>query len=288
MTEYLFKDNPSKRASLLHAATLVKNGWNQATVRGNNNLRDLIESQGGLVDDLFTQGQDFSELKGMIGVLRSLNRANFDFDVITIADDNYPNRLKDIPGAPPVLYVMGSQELLEAEKGMAVVGTRELYDPIVIQDGKEIVSRLVQSDYVIVSGLAEGCDTLAHQTAIEKEGKTIAVLGTPLDIFYPVENRDLQTRIAQDHLLVSIYPIGLRTFPNYFAFRNRVTVGLANDGVTVIQAGEKSGTQHAMNDCDTQGKTLYVLNHNSDEKWFGKRKEKMGNKFKIVGAKNGQ
>src|SRR5690606_30838806 len=98
----------------------------------------------------------------------------------------------------------------------------------------------------IVSGLAKGSDTLGHEAAIRFGGRTIAVLGTALNAFYPAENRKLQEEIATKHLLVSEYPIGLRSFGSFFANRNRTTVGLSSHGIVVARAGDRSGTQHAV------------------------------------------
>ncbi|WP_249114146.1 DNA-processing protein DprA, partial [Vibrio parahaemolyticus] len=114
----------------------------------------------------------------------------------------------------------------------------------------------------IVSGLAAGSDTLGHQAALKYSGRTIAVIGTPLDQYFPKENRELQDEIAKNHLLVSEYPIGIRSFGSFFANRNRTTVGLSSEGVVVARAGDRSGTQYAIRHCVEQGKQLYALENN--------------------------
>jgi DNA processing protein len=117
---------------------------------------------------------------------------------------------------------------------------------------------------------------LGHTSAIELNEKTIAVLGTPLTSSYPKENKELQEEIAKNHLLVSEYPIGIRSFGSYFASRNRTTVGLSTDGVVVARAGDKSGTQYAIRFSIDQGKPVYVLENNIHEKnyeWVSKYKK---------------
>ena len=160
-----------------------------------------------------------------------------------------------------MLYCSGNIELVNA-KTIAVVGTRQLEDDIDIVEGKKVLQRLLDKGYVIVSGLAKGCDTLAHSYVIEHGGKTIAVLGTPLNKYYPKENKHLQEIIASQHLVVTQYPIGIKTFPSHFAHRNKTTVGLSTEGVVVIRAGDKSGTQHAIKECIYTKKPLYVLMNN--------------------------
>lgn len=161
---------------------------------------------------------------------------------------------------PPILYYRGNQQLLQ-HKMMAVVGTRRLSDELDKEAGQKIVQRLVDKDYCIISGLARGCDTLAHQTAINCMGKTIAVIGMSPEKYYPSENRKLQDMIASECLLLSPFPVGLRTFPSHFAYRNQIMVALS-EGIVVIRADDKSGTQHAIRKAAEAGKIIYALKNN--------------------------
>jgi len=97
---------------------------------------------------------------------------------------------------------------------------------------------------------------------LEHGGRTVAVLGTPLDRYYPKENRTFQDQIGSDNLLVSPYPISAETFPSYFAHRNSITVGLSSEGVIIIRSDDRSGTQHAVRETLKQGKKLFVLENN--------------------------
>ncbi|MBI2151245.1 heme-binding protein, partial [Candidatus Woesearchaeota archaeon] len=197
-------------------------------------------------------------------LIRTYERLEIDIGLLSITSDNYPAGFKNVDIAAPLLYYRVNQELLN-NKVMAVIGTRRLEDSQDITDGKKIVERLVNANYTILSGLALGCDTLAHQTAVEFSGKTIAVLGTPLDKYYPLENKDYQDFMAREHLLISQYPIGITTYPSHFAHRDKTQVHLS-EGVVVIRADDKSGAQHAIKEAAKRNKQIYALKNN-----YGKR-----------------
>jgi len=141
--------------------------------------------------------------------------------------------------APRVLYAAGSLKIPLPAPRVAIIGTRKpSYEGI--RDATEITRELVKRGVVIVSGLARGIDTVVHKTTINNGGKTIAVLGTPLNKFYPSENKPLQELIMKEHLAVSQYPIGHVTKPKDFVFRNR-TMALLSDASIIIEAGKVSG-----------------------------------------------
>ena len=102
---------------------------------------------------------------------------------------------------------------------------------------------LADNDATVVSGLASGIDTVSHKSAIEQGGRTVAVLGTPLNVAYPASNRDLQKLIADCHLVVSQFPAGRPVTRKNFVMRNR-TVALISDASVIVEAGEGSGTRH--------------------------------------------
>lgn len=145
--------------------------------------------------------------------------------------------------APKALFVAGDVALLTGgQLRVSVVGTREP-----TRDGFErtraLAIELVRRGVVVVSGLAKGVDTAAHRTAIENGGHTIAVLGTPLGVAYPAENRELQDLIMREHLAVSQFPRGMRGGAKAFPMRNR-TMALLSDATVIVEAGEGSGTVH--------------------------------------------
>ena len=158
--------------------------------------------------------------------------------VLTYHDSDYPSRLKEIYDYPPILYVRGSL-LPEDEWCLAVVGTRRatVYGRQVTE---EIVADLARSRITIVSGLAKGIDSIAHRSALEAGGRSIAVFACGLDMVYPSENTELARRIMQQGALISEYPLGTRPRPDNFPRRNRIMSGMSL-GVLVVEAGETSG-----------------------------------------------
>jgi len=158
--------------------------------------------------------------------------------VFTWHDKDYPSRLKEIYDYPPLIYVRGSL-LPEDEWYLAVVGTRRatVYGRQVTE---EIVADLAQSKITIVSGLAKGIDTVAHHSALEAGGRSIAVFACGLDIVYPSENANLARRVMQQGALISEYPLGTKPRADNFPRRNRIMSGLSL-GVLVVEAGKTSG-----------------------------------------------
>ena len=153
-------------------------------------------------------------------------------------DEEYPARLKEIYDYPPILYVKGI--ILPGDEWcLAVVGTRRatIYGKQVTE---EIVGDLARNNITIISGLARGVDTIAHQAALEAGGRTIAVSACGLDIIYPPENLELAKQISEHGALVSEYPLGTKPKPEHFPRRNRILSGMSL-GVLVTEAGESSG-----------------------------------------------
>jgi DNA processing protein len=157
---------------------------------------------------------------------------------LTWHDALYPSRLKEIHDHPPVLYVRGSL-LPEDEWCLAVVGTRRA-SAYGRQVTEEIVADLAGSRITVASGLAKGIDSIAHRSALDAGGRSIAVFAHGLDIVYPTENTSLAQRIVQQGALISEFPLGTRPKPEYFPRRNRILSGISL-GVLVVEAGTTSG-----------------------------------------------
>ena len=159
---------------------------------------------------------------------------------VSIKEKNYPKLLKEIKGAPKVLYYRG--KLKNKENCFAIVGTRR-YSSYGKQVALEIAGDLAEVGLTIVSGLAPGIDTFVHQATIERNGRTIAVLGAGLDekSLYPKENIKLARKIIEKGgCLISEYPAGTRGTQFTFPQRNRIVAGLSL-GVLVVEAKERSG-----------------------------------------------
>lgn len=178
----------------------------------------------------------------------------------TPADPDYPRLLLETPNPPPVLYCRGQfdlQENLGQTPMVAIVGTREPSEY-----GKrwtrKISTALAKSGFTIVSGLAAGIDTEAHQGCLDAGGRTLAILGTGVDIVYPPRNRLLYEAILKQGAVLSEYPAGIGPDRAHFPQRNRIIAGLSR-AVLVMEAPTKSGaliTAHLANDfC----RDVYVL-----------------------------
>lgn len=159
--------------------------------------------------------------------------------------------------APKTLYFQGNRELLNHGPRVSVVGSRKASEEG-LKRARSLARSLVAHDIVVVSGLAEGIDTAAHTSALEAGGKTFAVIGTPLDKYYPAENKELQIRLAREQLVISQFPIGAATTPKSFPIRNR-TMALLSDATVIVEAGEKSGTLHQGWEALRLGRTLFLM-----------------------------
>jgi DNA processing protein len=162
----------------------------------------------------------------------------FNSKIITFWDKEYPEKLKNIAYPPVFLFVRGNHKLL-TEKSIAVVGTRSP-TKYGIESTKYFTSNLVKSDLVITSGLAYGIDTIAHQTALDESGKTIAVLGTSVDIIYPKDNFKLAEKVVTEGVLVSEYPMNTAPAIQNFPARNRIIAGLSL-GVLLVESDNNGG-----------------------------------------------
>ncbi len=159
--------------------------------------------------------------------------------VITIQDENYPGRLKEIYAPPPVLYYQGVMPG-DYQPTLAVVGSRKISD-YGKQATKQIVSELAKRGIIIISGLALGIDAWAHQTALANQGVTLAVLGCGLNQIYPANNRRLaQEIIAGAGAVISEFPPAMPPLKHNFPIRNRIISGLGL-GTLIVEAAEKSG-----------------------------------------------
>ena len=159
--------------------------------------------------------------------------------------------------APDQLFIVGDTTLLTEGRRVAIVGSRRASREGISRT-RSFTKDLVEHGITVVSGLAEGIDTVAHETAIENGGKTIAVLGTPLSQAYPANNKALLEKIKRDHLAISQFPEGYPTRRENFPRRNR-TMALICDATVVVEAGEKSGTRHQAWEGIRLGRLVYIM-----------------------------
>lgn len=175
--------------------------------------------------------------------------------MISVLDKEYPSSLNKLEDRPLILYCKGNIRLLNVEC-FAVIGTRypTRYG---IRVTEEFVTKLAER-FCIVSGLARGVDSLAHKYTLQVKGKTIAVLGSGMDVVYPPENYDLYNEIIKTGLIISEYDMGTAANAYNFPARNRIVSGLSR-GVLVTEAGIKSGTMITINCAEEQGVGVYCV-----------------------------
>ncbi len=177
-------------------------------------------------------------------------------DVVLWSDPSYPERLRELPDAPVLLYAKGDLSLLRSPS-IGVVGTRRCS-----QQGKRdaaaLAGSLSASGITVVSGMARGVDSVAHKAALSLPGGTIAVLGSGIDVIYPCENRELYERIVDRGLVVSEFVPGSRAEPRNFPIRNRLISGLSL-GVLVIEASPGSGSLITARCALEQNRTVYAV-----------------------------
>jgi DNA processing protein len=182
----------------------------------------------------------------------------FGGEILTLDDPRYPARLQEIPFPPPLIFVKGE---IRPEDGLALalVGTRaaSYYG---LKVCRQLARELARRGVTVVSGLARGIDTAAHQGALEEGGRTLAVLGCGLDVVYPPENRELYGRIAEQGqgALVTEFPLGTPPEAKNFPRRNRLISGLAL-GVLVVEAGVKSGANITAQCALEQGREVLAV-----------------------------
>ncbi len=175
---------------------------------------------------------------------------------ITFRDAEYPPRLKEIYDYPPLIYVSGDIKSQD-EWSIAVVGSRRatVYGRQVTE---EIAHDLAENGITVVSGLARGIDTVAHNSTLKAGGRTIAIFACGLDTIYPAENVNLARRIAIQGSLISEYPLGAKPRPDNFPRRNRIMSGISL-GVLVVEADESSGAMITAHIALEQNREVFAI-----------------------------
>lgn len=183
---------------------------------------------------------------------------------ISINDDSYPFILKNIYLPPPVLYYYGCIEDVSFESSVAIVGSRSA-SYYGLKMSEKIASELASLGITIVSGMARGVDSSAHIGTLKGGGKTVAVLGNGIDVIYPKENGNLYKEIIENGLVLSEYPPGVQPMPYNFPRRNRIISGLSM-GIVVVEAAAKSGSLITARYALEQGREVYALPGNVNNK----------------------
>lgn len=209
------------------------------------NIANLFASNPGFRASDLVQLRSNNELFTDIKNLIINSKKRFRTNVLINGTLDFPVKLKDAKDPIELLYYTGKLDYLNT-KCVAIVGTR---NPSIkgLEITREITKRLVEDNVTIVSGLAKGIDTQAHLSALSSKGRTIGVIGTPIDITYPLENSKLQNEIASKHLLLSqvpFYRYSKQDFKinRFFFLERNKTMSALSDATLIIEAGETSGS----------------------------------------------
>lgn len=224
------------------------------------------------------EAQYFSEV--VRGMLRDAGISKFGIRVHRAGE--YPKKLRDAEDPVELLYYRGWWDLVET-RSVAVVGTREPSQQA-LDNTDRLVRLLIKDNFTVVSGLAKGIDAAAHDAAIKSDGKTIAVIGTPLNGTYPRQNAELQERIANDFLLISqvpVYRYSKQTYlrnRTFFPERNK-TMSALTEATIIVEAGQTSGTLIQARAALRQRRKLFILQSS-----FENRALKWPLEFESMGA----
>lgn len=184
--------------------------------------------------------------------------------LLTLNDESYPHSLKMIYDPPPILYIKGEIHKRD-DLSLAIVGSRSAS-----AYGKDTTQRLARSfaerGFTIVSGLARGIDTAAHMGALKGGGRTLAVLGSGIDVIYPWENNRLAEEISERGAVISEFPLGTKPEAPHFPSRNRIISGLAL-GTIIIEASFRSGSLITARLALEQGREVFAVPGNVDSPW---------------------
>lgn len=188
---------------------------------------------------------------------------NAGVELISLHDERYPQRLRDIFDPPLVLFAVGNPELLHSPQ-IAMVGTRRP-TPYGMAAAERLSADLAKAGLTITSGMARGIDTASHKAALNENGGTVAVLGCGVDVLYPADNRRLYQEIARNGLLVSEFPMGAAAYPQNFPIRNRIVSGLSL-GVVIVEGAQHSGSAITAKLAMDQGREVFAVPGNITSK----------------------
>jgi DNA processing protein len=214
----------------------------------------LIDDFGGLSEVSDRSTDELEQIASR--VISTFQNCALDFSVTTIKDVAYPESLRKLSKPPLMLFSRGVIEYANSPC-VSVVGSRAASEEG-RRRAQKLAILLAQSGYTVVSGLALGIDTAAQTAIVKAGGRTIGVIGTPIDQCYPKENTALQEKIATGHLLISQFPLAQPTQKYNFPQRNYTMCGLSHATV-IVEAGETSGALYQARYCLQEGRKLFVM-----------------------------
>jgi DNA processing protein len=215
-----------------------------------NELR-RVAGIGDEVSDTIAHWQDHVDLQAELGRIKE-----FGAEVLTQESPAYPRLLREIYNPPIVLYVWGALTHRD-EHAIGVVGSRKT-SHYGLESAKKLSYQLAYAGMTVVSGLARGIDTAAHQGALAAKGRTVAVLGSGLSHLYPSENLGLAEKIAESGAVITEFSMEIKADVQTFPMRNRIVSGMSN-ALLVVEAGLRSGALITSSQAVDQGRSVYAV-----------------------------
>lgn len=228
-----------------------------------NELLDLIDEAGKTNKRIKTPSRDDLEraLERTEVTMRKCEQGGY--SILGFFDKDFPKRYANIPDRPLLLYANGDLSALNTDHAVAIIGTREPTD-WGEKAGRRLSTLFTEKGFAIVSGLAKGCDTAAHQGCLDAHGKTVAILGGGIDHIYPKENKPLADKILDTGgCLLSEYEPGMRPQKSSFVERDRLQSGLSQ-AVIVIETDVKGGSMHTVGFAFEQKRLVACLGGHPD------------------------
>lgn len=261
MTLPFYQDTPTRPISPFTELAAYEALWDQegASYKA---LSARFKSYPGSRPSDFVDSEKIDRMEKVMDSYFKAMRRHYELNIVIKGTWDYPDKLLDAKDQVELLYYAGKLDLL-GSRAVSVVGTRNP-TPDGIKRTRQLVKKLIEDDFTIISGLAKGIDTAAHKTAIENGGRTIAVIGTPLNKFYPPENEQLQKDIASKYLLISQVPFhrysqqGIKGNRLFFPERNK-TMSALSEATIIVEAGETSGTLVQARAALEQGRKLFIF-----------------------------
>lgn len=207
----------------------------------------------------YAEGAEALEKRDLSSAMRILDKCEAqNISVISIQDEDYPERLKNIYSPPYIIYVKGRLGDIDAEPAIAVIGTRKA-SPYGLRMGRKLGFEIAKCGGTVISGLTEGIDAAGAEGALLADGACIGVLGLP----HEKCRGKLYDELAVRGALVSEYPPGTAPYKSFFRARNRISAGLSV-GVAVVEAPAMSGTRLFVTEASEQGKEIFAVPGNAD------------------------
>ncbi|MBK8039331.1 MAG: DNA-protecting protein DprA [Verrucomicrobiaceae bacterium] len=226
-------------------------GSPEAVLQAKNRDLNAVEGIGQAQVEAVSQWESLTDLSGELQKIEQRK-----LKLLTQEDPLYPHLLREIHDPPVLLYVWG--ELLPRDHhAIGVVGSRHATH-YGLSATKKLSFQLAYAGYTVISGLARGIDTAAHEAALAAKGRTIAVIGSGIGKLYPPENMALAERIAQNGAVLSEYPVDRIADKQTFPYRNRIVAGWSH-GLVVVEAPVRSGSLITAQQAADQGRTVYAV-----------------------------